>query len=165
LLHGQVDSTYTFPEVDVKSTYGIKSSQSGKNITIITDEEINRLSLNSIDDILRYQSSIEIISRGPLGAQNDVSIQGSSFNQVLVLVDGLRMNDPLTGHFSMYTLANIGEIEQIELLKGSASAFYGTEAIGGIINIITKKSTDKITGNLSVKGGQFNYLQGDGFFR
>ncbi|CAF4007439.1 unnamed protein product, partial [Rotaria sp. Silwood1] len=63
---------------------------------------------------------------------------GGTFQQVLVVLDGIRLNDPLTGHFSSYIPIAPAEIDRIEILFGAASAIYGTEAVGGVIHIITK---------------------------
>ena len=65
-------------------------------------------------------------------------LRGSTFNQTLVLLDGMRVNDPLTGHFSMYIPITISDIHQIEIIRGGASSIYGPDAVGGVINIVTK---------------------------
>ena len=77
-------------------------SKSGKNITIINAKELENFAFNSIDDLLKIIPSLEIQSRGGFGNQSDIVLRGSTFNQTLVLLDGMRVNDPLTGHFSMY---------------------------------------------------------------
>ena len=77
-------------------------SESGKNITIINSDEILNYNVQSIDELLKLIPSIELQSRGGFGTQSDIVLRGTTFNQTLVLLDGMRINDPLTGHFSMY---------------------------------------------------------------
>ena len=77
-------------------------------------------------------------SRGNFGTQADITLRGSTFNQVLILLDGMRLNDPLTGHFAGYFPITPAEIEQIEVVRGPGAALYGPDAVGGFINIVTK---------------------------
>ncbi|HRN46694.1 MAG TPA: TonB-dependent receptor [Niabella sp.] len=115
-----------------------RSSETGRNITIIKGEYFTKLPVNSVDELLKFIPGIEIQSRGPQGSQSDITIRGGTFQQVLVILDGLRLNDPNTGHFSAYIPISPAEIDRIEILKGASSAIYGSDAVGGVINIITK---------------------------
>lgn len=115
-----------------------KSLQSGRNISIIKADDIRTATSNSLDDLLRYVPGIEVQSRSAFGAQGDISMRGSTYTQVLVLVDGLRINDPLTGHFNSNLPVTAEEIERIEILRGPSAAIYGADAVGGVINIVTK---------------------------
>ena len=115
-----------------------KNNTTGKNITIIDGIFFEKLSVNSIDDLLKYTPGIEVQQRGPAGSQADIIIRGGTFQQVIVLIDGVKLNDPITGHFSGYMPVTLSEIERIEIIKGPAAAMYGSEAVGGVINIITK---------------------------
>ncbi len=101
--------------------------------------------MQSIDELLRYVPGVEVQSRGPMGTQADFTIRGGTFQQVLVILDGIRLNDPLTGHFSSYIPISPAEIDRIEVLKGASSAIYGTEAVGGVIHIISKTFATKET--------------------
>jgi len=114
------------------------NSKAGKNITVIKASELENYNFNSIDDLLKIIPSIEMQSRGGFGSQSDIVLRGSTFNQTLVLLDGMRVNDPLTGHFSMYIPITISDIYQIEIIRGGASSIYGPDAVGGVINIVTK---------------------------
>ena len=113
-------------------------SKSGRNIVVISAAEIEKMPASSLDEVLRYLPGMEVQSRGPMGAQADFSLRGATFQQVLVILDGVRINDPLTGHFSNYIPIAPSEIERIEILKGASSALYGADAVGGVINIISK---------------------------
>ena len=94
--------------------------------------------INSVDELLRQIPGLEIQSRGGFGVQSDLGIRGSTYNQVLVMIDGVRFNDPMTGHFNGYIPLGLSEIERIEVIKGPSSSIYGADAVGGVINIITK---------------------------
>lgn len=120
------------------SMHAQKTSHTGRDVLVVKGEQIASLPIHSIDELLRYLPGIEVQSRGPMGAQSDIVMRGGTFQQVLVILDGLRLNDPNTGHFTAYIPIAPAEIERIEILKGASSAMYGSEAVGGIIQIITK---------------------------
>jgi vitamin B12 transporter len=148
------------------------SSKSGRNITTIQGEQFNKLPIHSIDELLRYIPGIEVQQRGPMGSQSDIVIRGGTFQQVLVILDGVRLNDPNTGHFNSYIPVSPAEIERIEILKGASSAIYGSEAVGGVINIITKTfasraGQDKKQLSIEAGAGQYNLwnLNAGGFYQ
>ncbi len=124
-----------------------KVAETGKHLSIITAKEIQQLPINSIDELLRYVSGIETQSRNGFGVQSDISMRGSTFSQVLVLIDGMRLNDPLTAHFNNHIPISIAEIEQVEVLSGPAAAMYGPDAVGGVINIVSKTFSAKNDNN------------------
>ena len=105
---------------------------------------------------------MEVQSRGPFGAQSDILMRGSTFNQVLVLIDGMRINDPLTGHFNSNIPVSLTEVSRIEIYRGTASAIYGPDAVGGVVNIITKtfetgtNQPDQLDGKVELWYGQNN---------
>lgn len=115
-----------------------KISQTGRNIIRIPGEQFSMLPVHSVDELLRYIPGVEVQARGPQGSQSDIVLRGGTFGQVLVILDGLRVNDPNTGHFSSYIPIVPSEIDHIEILKGASSAIYGSEAVGGVINVVTK---------------------------
>ncbi|MFZ9661770.1 MAG: TonB-dependent receptor plug domain-containing protein, partial [Chitinophagaceae bacterium] len=115
--------------------------------------------VQNIDDVIRFIPGIEVQQRGPQGSQSDIVIRGGTFQQVLVVLDGVRINDPLTGHFNAYIPIHPEEIERIEILKGSAAAIHGPDAVGGVVNIITKTFADKIQSNKIIAGASFGSYQ------
>ncbi len=136
-------------------------NKTGRNVTIIKGELFSKLPVNSLDELLRYIPGVDMQMRGAQGAQSDITLRGGTFNQVLVVLDGIRLNDPLTGHFSSYIPIAPNEIDRIEVLKGAASSIYGTEAVGGVIHIITKsfvqhKSPHKFTAQATA--GKYNLM-------
>lgn len=153
--------TITLDPVSISASLKpINVSKTGRNIVIIKGEEFNKLPIHSIDELLRYLPGIEVQSRGPMGSQSDIVIRGGTFQQVLVVLDGLRLNDPNSGHFTGYIPVAPSEIDRIEIVKGASSAIYGSEAVGGVIHIITKTFAAKINEDkkqlmLQATGGQY----------
>lgn len=139
--HSKSDTltTYTTPEIKIQeSRTGVKITDLGKQVEIVTSEQIESLPVNSIDELLRYIPGVEIQSRGAFGTQSDISIRGGTYNQTLILLDGSRIGDPMTGHFNSNLPISLAAIERIEVIKGGGSALYGADAVGGAINIVTK---------------------------
>ena len=95
------------------------------------------LIFNTLVDVLRQDPSIDVQARAPDGVQNDVSIRGGSYAQTLVLLNGLRLDDVQSGHHNMDIPVPVDGISQVEVLRGSGSTMYGSDAVGGAINIIT----------------------------
>ena len=125
-----------------------------ENITIISKAEIQNSPSRSIEEILAQFTGFDIRRRGGNGVQADISIRGSSFEQVLILVNGIRMNDSQTGHNSMSIPFDLASVEKIEVVKGPAARRFGQNAFAGVVNIITKPSSENeaiISGN----GGDF----------
>ena len=112
--------------------------QSGRSITVIPGKEILRSGARSIDEALQLLAGVEVQTRGVYGTQGDISMRGSTFNQVKVLIDGQPINDPLTGHFNSNIPINMIDVEQIEVLRGPSAAIYGSDAVGGVINIVSR---------------------------
>jgi Outer membrane cobalamin receptor protein len=114
------DSTGTGldPVTVTASITPLQASKTGRNIVVLRGEQFYQLPVHSIDELLRYIPGVEMQARGPMGSQSDLVIRGGTFQQVLVILDGIRLNDPLTGHFSSYIPIAPSEIDRIEVLKG-----------------------------------------------
>ena len=93
---------------------------------------------NTVIDTLNLDSSVDLRQRGQSNIQTDVSIRGSTFGQTLIMLNGMRLNDVQSGHHNMDLPVAIDGIERIEVLKGSGSTMYGSDAVGGVVNLITK---------------------------
>ncbi len=163
----------TLDPITITSSFTEKRvSETGRNIIIINGESIAQLPVHSLDELLKYIPGIEVQSRGPQGAQSDISMRGGTFQQVLVILDGLRLNDPNTGHFSAYIPITPAQIDRIEVLKGASAAIYGSDAVGGVISIITKsgnasKQINKKVLNIQAATGEYNLVNTNlgGFFQ
>lgn len=129
-----------------------------RSVVIITSEEIQKLPSNNLIDLLKYISSIDIKTRGAEGIQADVGIRGSTFEQTLFLIDGIKISDPQTAHHNFNIPISLNNIERIEVLKGQGSRIFGPNAFGGAINIITKKLRDNQL-SFSTLGGQHSLYE------
>ena len=114
-----------------------------ENITVISKKELENSPSKSIEEVLAQFTGMDIRKRGGNGVQADISVRGSSFEQVLILVNGIRINDSQTGHNSMNIPFDLASVEKIEIVKGSAARRFGQNAYAGVINIITKPSSDE----------------------
>ena len=111
-----------------------------RTLTVMTREEIARLPVHSIADVLRLVSSVDVRARGERGVQTDFAIRGANFGQMLVLVDGVRLNDAQSGHHNGDIPVPLDAVERIEILHGPGSSLFGADAFGGTINVITRDS-------------------------
>ncbi len=127
-----------------------------RSVTIISHSDIVNSPALNVEDILGYFAGVDIRRRGQEGAQADVSMRGSSFEQTLILLDGVKLTDPQTGHHNLNLPINIDDIERIEIIKGQASGIYGANALGGVINIITKRDF-KNEVSINLAGGENSY--------
>jgi iron complex outermembrane receptor protein len=117
-------------------------SRAAKPVTVITAGEIAAAPVQSIEDLLVYVSNIDAVQRGGHGVQSDISIRGGSADQTAVLLNGINLSNPHTGHYSFDFPINLSDIERIEILHGPSALIYGSSAFSGGINIITKKKPD-----------------------
>ncbi|MEN4762446.1 TonB-dependent receptor [Chryseobacterium sp. C39-AII1] len=125
-----------------------------QNITVITKEEIANSPAKSIDEMLQQVAGMDIRRRGANGVQSDVAFRGSSFEQVLLLINGIRMNDSQTGHNSLNIPVDLEDVERIEVIKGPAARRFGQNAYAGAINIITKIDQGKKV-KISAEAGDY----------
>lgn len=125
------------------------TDNSGQNLTIISSEEIKKMPVQTLAEVLTYVLGVDLRQRGVSGVQTDIQIQGSTFDQVLVMIDGVKMSDPQTGHHQMNLSLSPEAIERIEIIKGAASRKYGLNAMAGVVNIVTKsESKSKFTAQI-----------------
>lgn len=120
----------------------IPFSDVSRSIEILDKKEIKALQANSINELLQSVGGVDLRQRGVNGVQGDLSIRGGTFEQALVLINGIKMLDPQTGHHLMNLPITIEDIERIEVLKGPGARVYGQNAYSGAINIITKTAMD-----------------------
>lgn len=121
-------------------------SETGRVVTVFSRAQIESMPVQSVQELLRYVTSVDVRERGPLGVQADISIRGGSSDQVMVLLNGVNITDPQTGHHTLNLPVDLQSIERVEVLQGSAARVYGTNAFSGAINIITGTSDEnKIT--------------------
>ncbi len=126
-----------------------------ENVVVISEQEIKNSPAQSIDELLQQVSGLDVRRRGANGVQSDISIRGGSFDQTLILVNGIRMNDSQTGHNSMNIPVSMDNIERIEVIKGPAARRFGNNAYSGVVNIITKAKEGK-NAKILAEYGDFN---------
>ena len=114
------------------------SRETGRRVTVYTQQDLRALSVTTIDQLLNVVGGIDAQSRAGFGVQSDLTLRGSTFNGVLLLLDGARINDPMTGHFLMDLPVPLSEIVRVEVLRGPAAALYGPDALGGVIQLFTR---------------------------
>lgn len=107
-----------------------------RSVEVVTREELRNLPVRTTAEALDWTVGLDLQPRSP--AQADVSLRGSDFEQVLVLVNGVRVSDAQTGHFDLDLAVPLEQVERIEVLRGPASAVYGADAMGGVINVVTR---------------------------
>jgi outer membrane cobalamin receptor len=129
-----------------------------RTLTVISREQIAALPAHSLADVMRLVASVDVRARGERGSQTDFVLRGANFGQVLVLVDGIRLNDPQSGHHNGDIPVPLDAIERIEILHGSGSSLFGADAFGGTINVITRRETDSVSG--TVEAGSFGLVGG-----
>jgi iron complex outermembrane receptor protein len=129
-------------------------------MTVITREQIARLPVQSVADVLRLASSIDVRMRGVRGVQSDFAVRGANFGQMLMLVDGVRLNDAQSGHHNGDIPVPLDAVERIEVLYGPGSSLFGADAFGGTVNVITRRTVDRPS--LVIEGGSFGTAAGRG---
>jgi iron complex outermembrane receptor protein len=125
-----------------------------RTVTVITRDQIDALPVYSVADVLRLTSAIDVRARGERGVQSDFAVRGANFGQMLVLVDGVRLNDAQSGHHNGDIPVPLDEVERIEVLHGPGSSLYGADAFGGTINVITRQGGQ--APSLGLYGGSFS---------
>ena len=116
----------------------------GRNITVIDRKTIESSPVKTLEGVLQYALNVDVRSRSAFGVQADISIRGGHYDQTLILVDGVKVNDPQTGHHSLNIPVPFSMIDRIEILQGGTSRVFGPSAFSGVINIITKKITKNL---------------------
>lgn len=122
-------------------------SESSRIVNVLTKAEIHQAPIQNVADLLEYAMNVDVRQRGYHGVQSDISIRGGSFDQTLILINGIPFNDPQTGHHNSDIPIDIENIEKVEILAGPGSRIFGPNAFSGAINIITsgdKKSNIKL---------------------
>ena len=127
---------------------------SARIVTLLDSMTIASAPAETVNDLLKYALGVDVRQRGAMGMQTDISIRGGTFDQVAVLLDGINVTDPQTGHNSFDFPVNICDIERIEVLEGPAARVYGTSSLLGAVNIVTRQASGKAA-TASLEGGSF----------
>ena len=134
-------------------------SQMARVLTIMDKKAIESAPVQSLQDLLEYVLNVDVRQRGNHGVQADISIRGGSFDQTMILLNGVNITDPQTGHLSLNLPVDIESIERVEVLLGPGARVYGPNAFSGAINFITgTENKNKLKINISA--GQNGFYSG-----
>lgn len=148
----------------------LTQSQQVRMVTVLTRDDVQAAAVQSINDLLKLAVGVDVRQRGPIGAQTDVSVRGSNYEQITVLLNGINVCDPQTGHNSFDFPVDISDIERIEVLEGPAARVYGTSSLVGAINVVTAPLLSPLHGgrckegksvwnvDARAEGGSYGYL-------
>ena len=154
----KTDRELTLDEVSVTGSRApLTRAQAARMVTVLERVDIQAAPVQSVNDLLKYVASVDVRQRGPIGAQTDISIRGGNYEQITILLNGINICDPQTGHNAFDFPVDISEIERIEVLEGPAGRVYGTSSLLGAINIVTRqRPTSSISAH--IEGGSYGYL-------
>ncbi|MGF7178803.1 TonB-dependent receptor plug domain-containing protein [Tunturiibacter psychrotolerans] len=133
-------------------------AESDRSVNLISPRDQPLVS-NSVVDLLRQDSSLNLQARAANGVQADLSLRGTTFEQSLILLNGLRINDPETGHLNLDIPVPLDAVTRIDILHGSGSTFYGSDAIGGAVNLLTQAPPPGLTVIGSAGGGSYSSIE------
>ena len=152
------DKEATLDEVEVTGSRApLALGQAARMVTVLSREDIQASPVQSINDLLKMAVGVDVRQRGPIGAQTDIGIRGGTSEQITILLNGINICDPQTGHNAFDLPCDISDIERIEVLEGPAGRVYGTSSLVGAINIVTRQGAQNAA-NLRLEGGSFGYL-------
>jgi len=128
------------PEVVVTASR-LPAPASPGHVIVVQGTDLSGVAGSSPADLLAHVPGIDMRSRGFAGVQTDLEIMGSTYNQVLVLVDGVRVSDPQTGHHNLNLPLGIGDLDRVEVAYGTASSVHGPDAFGGVVNLVPRQQS------------------------
>jgi iron complex outermembrane receptor protein len=132
--------------------------KNSRTITIISSEVIKQNPATNLAELLQQEAGIDVRRQGINGMQADLYIRGGSFDQTLLLIDGIKVEDPQTGHHTLNMALPLEVIERVEIIKGPAARIFGQNAFTGAINIVTKSNADAVN-SVSYRLGSYNQQQ------
>jgi vitamin B12 transporter len=160
------ENQYKLDELVVTATkVETPAKEVGSSITVVTSKQIEEQQKSTVLDVLRSVPSLDVVQNGGMGRTASIFMRGAKSEHTLVLLDGVEMNDPISAGRSVnFADLTVDNIERIEILRGPQSTLYGSDAIGGVINIITKTGKGKPNGSFSLEGGSFKSTREAGSF-
>ncbi|MCF4167637.1 TonB-dependent receptor [Zavarzinia compransoris] len=151
----QAEESVMLPMVSVTANRGDATplTEVGSTVTVLTGEMLEAKQIRRVSDALKLVPGVSVTRTGTTGGLTGVSIRGAETNQTLVMIDGVVVNDPAADSSVDFAHILTADIERIEVLRGPQSALYGSDAVGGVVNIVTKRGTGKPSVSLSAEGG------------
>jgi vitamin B12 transporter len=145
------------PVVVTATTVDTPAQQLGVALTVVTGEDFKTYHYATLDDAFRSIPGVSVQQQGGYGKLSTLSIRGANPSQVLILVDGVRASSPTVGQTDLSDISP-DLIERIEVIRGPQSTLYGADAIGGVVNIITKKGAGPFSATVETMGGNYDTL-------
>jgi vitamin B12 transporter len=149
------------PLVLQSTKIGLPAKQSGVSSTIITRQDIQQMHADTLLDVLTQSPGVDVVRNGGLGGTSSVFMRGMNSEHTLILVDGIRLNDPMSPGRSFNYLDQVSPdaVEQVEVLRGPQGPLFGSDAMGGVINIITRSGEGPLKLYAQLEGGSYGSLQ------
>ena len=161
-ITGKTDKELMLDEVSITGSRApMTALQAAKMVTVITREDVNRAGAASVNDLLKLATGVDVRQRGGFGVQTDISINGGTFDQMAIFLNGINLSNPQTGHNAADFPVNLSDIERIEIYEGAAARVFGSAAFNGAVNIVTKQHTDSEI-QIGLQGGSFGTFGSDG---
>ena len=157
IMQGQALDSITITSARIELPF----KENSRTITVISSKDILESPATNLAELLQQEAGIDVRRQGVNGMQSDLYIRGGSFDQTLLLVDGIKVEDPQTGHHTLNMALPLEVIERVEIIKGPAARVFGQNAFTGAINIVTKSNTDRIN-SVSYKLGSYEQQQVSG---
>jgi iron complex outermembrane receptor protein len=152
------DSAVQLPGIEVTAASRIPGGGVTRAAEILDRKTLNELPVSTLTEALRWGVGLDLQARSP--AQADLSVRGGSFEQVLVLVDGVPVSDAQTGHFDLNLTVPLDLVERVEVVRGPSSSLHGADAVGGVVNVVTRRGEGVPAGRIRLEGGSFGAVQG-----
>ena len=145
----------------------LTQSEAARIVSVITRDDIERAAAETINDVLKLATGVDVRQRGGFGVQTDISVRGGNFDQITILLNGVNISSPHTGHLSADFPVSPDDIERIEIIEGASSRVYGTSAFNGAVNIVTRaltrsSSASQVQGAVNVYGGSYGHAGANG---
>ncbi|MCQ2255001.1 MAG: TonB-dependent receptor [Bacteroidaceae bacterium] len=163
------DREFDLSEVEVSGTRApLSAGQAARMVTVLRAQDIQGAAVQSVNDLLKLCVGVDVRQRAPMGAQTDISMRGGTSEHIAILLDGICISDPQTGHNALDLPIQLSQIERIEVLEGPAARVYGAQSLLGAINIVTKNpltpqgGTSNSLADVFLEGGSYGYLNAGG---
>lgn len=135
-------------------------SKTGSSVTVIDKKQIERSSRQTVADVLRGQKGVDVVQTGGPGGNTSVFLRGANSEHTLILIDGIEANNPINNSRSFnFNDLSLESVERIEIIRGPQSTIYGSDALGGVINIITKKGSNTATTSITAEAGSYSLFR------
>ncbi|MBP3773774.1 MAG: TonB-dependent receptor [Bacteroidaceae bacterium] len=152
-MHGNGDNNLS--EIVISGSWiPVSLEESANKVEILTRQDIEQAKVETINDLLKLCSSVDVRQRGSMGVQTDIGIGGGTFDQVSILLNGISINNPHTGHLTADFPVSMNDIERIEIYDGASARYFGSQALNGAINIITRQPSSKSL-TMQAKAGSY----------